>query len=146
MVSLLILVIGVLGTSAFRYSAALNVRQADLRTTAARIAQMLCESWRGTSDPNTFDPTVLTSAELASALEIESDYTSYEVPADFTLLRACRITVNGVDYHAVLLWKDVGVGLRALNIVVAWDPRGSSSDDFWYSSYKSFKLTTYITN
>jgi len=54
--AILVLTVAVLGTSAYRYHATLDVRTADLKTTGARMACLLCETWRGTSDPNTFDP------------------------------------------------------------------------------------------
>ena len=41
-----ILLIALIGTSTFRYAAALDVRRADAHTTAARIALALGESWR----------------------------------------------------------------------------------------------------
>ena len=142
MAAVAILAIAALGTSAFRYHAALGARTADLQTTAARTALLLCESWRGTSDPNTFDPIQLATSDPNSALAIEVSYASLEVPADFTPLGIYRITIDGVNYYAVLSWKDISPGLRALNVVVAWDPRGSQSE----LPDKLFKLTTYITN
>jgi prepilin-type N-terminal cleavage/methylation domain-containing protein len=145
MVATAIFVIAVLGTSGFRYHANLGAREADSKLTAARIALLLCESWRGASDPSIFEPSALASAGTISALVIEPHYVSYEVPSDSTLLGACRITANGVDYYyAVLSWKDVSPGLRALNVVVAWDPRSSSPDYHWNGGGRSFKLTTYV--
>ena len=146
MVTIAILAIAVLGTSAFRYTTALGAREANLKTTAAQIAQLLCESWRGASDPNTFEPTALTSLELASSLMITSDHTMHEVPTDFVLLGAYAIATNKADYHAALLWKEVTPGLRALNIIVAWDPGSSGSHFSWHGTYRSFQLTTYITH
>jgi len=142
MAAMAILAIAVLGASAFRYHAALSARKADLQTTAARTALLLCESWRGTSDPNTFDPIQLATSDPNSALAIETIYEGPAVPADFTPLGIYRITIDGVNYYAVLSWKDISQGLRALNVVVAWDPRGSQSE----LPDKLFKLTTYITN
>jgi prepilin-type N-terminal cleavage/methylation domain-containing protein len=147
MAAVAILAIAALGTSAFRYHAALGARTADLQTTAARTALLLCESWRGASDPNTFDPTQLATSDLNSALAIGTIdiYEGHAVPADFTPLGIYGITADGVNYYAVLSWKDISPGLRALNVIVAWDPRGSSSDIYELPN-KSFKLTTYVAN
>jgi len=141
MLAIFILVVAVLGASGYRYYAALDARKADLQTTAARTASLLCESWRGVSDPNTFDPIQLAN----SALAIETGYDGHDgpaVPADFTSLGIYRITIDGVNYYAVLSWKDILQGLRALNVIVAWNPRGSQSE----LPDKLFKLTTYIAN
>ena len=146
MAATVILMVAVLGTSAFRYTAALGARRADAQTAAARIGLLLTESWRGASDPNTFDPMPLADGEPGSALVIENSYVSLEAPAGFTVLGTYRITADDFGYDAVLSWKDVsGGGLRALNVIVAWDQRGSKSE---YHSYpdKSFELTTYVTN
>jgi hypothetical protein len=142
MLAIFILLITVLGASGYRYYAALDARKADLQTTAARIASLLCESWRGASDPNTFDPIQLTTGDPNSTLVVETSYDGPAVPADFTLLGIYKITINGVNYNAVLSWKDISQGLRALNVIVAWNPRGSQSE----LPDKSFKLTTYTAN
>ena len=47
MVAVTILLIALIGTSTFRYAAALDGRRAGTQTTAARVALTLCESWRG---------------------------------------------------------------------------------------------------
>ncbi len=144
MLAILILLVAVLGASGYRYYAALDARTADLQTTAARTASLLCESWRGVSDPNTFDPTQL-ATDPNSALAIETGYDGHDgpaVPADFTPLGIYRITIDGVNYYAALSWKDISQGLRALNVIVAWNPRGSQSE----LPDKLFKLTTYIAN
>ena len=146
MAATVILMVVVLGTSAFRYTAALGARRADAQTTAARIGLLLTESWRGASDPNTFDPTQLTSGGINPTLVIESSYASLEIPASFAVLGIYRIAADGFDYYAALSWKDVpGGGLRTLNVIVAWDQRGSRSE---YHSYpdKTFELTTYVAN
>lgn len=145
MLATAVLVIAVLGASAFRYHAALDARRADLQATAARAALLLCESWRGSSDPNTFDPTLLAITDPNSPLAIETVSEGPAGPTDFTLLGTYRITLDGVNYYAVLSWKDVYTGLRALNVIVAWDQRGSGASGFGDVN-KLFKLTTYVAN
>ena len=159
MVTIVILVIAVLGTSAFRYSAALNVRQAEAKTTAVRIAQMLCESWRGTSEPNTFDPEIALDleesfgSEYAAIFAIDDTEDGPVVTEGFTLSGHYEIEIGdpnsgaAISYWATLSWRDVSPGLRALNVVVEWDPRSSVTDYYWHSAHqRSFKLTTYVTN
>ncbi len=134
MTSITILLVAVIGTSHFRYYAALDARRADMRIAAARIGLLLCESWRGVNGAETYDPI----AHLGSDLTIESVEEGPVVPADFTLLGKYRITAEGIEYQAVLSWKDVSTGLRAQNVIVRWYPHGSGS-----SHAKLFKLTTY---
>lgn len=143
--AILILTIAVLGASAYRYHATLDTRKADLQTTAARMASLLCETWRAAEDPNTFDPVAYFGTELA--IESMALNEGPVKPTNFGALGTYRIVVEGVDYRTALFWKDVYSGLRALNVIVVWDwdpykhPLGPSK----YAT-QSFSLTTYVLN
>jgi hypothetical protein len=118
LVAVVILRIALIGTSTFRYAAALDGRRADAHTTAARIALMLCESWRGVNGDGTYDPV----AHLGSDLSVATGAGPAK-PDDFTLLGSYTVQFDdgaGVeDYSTTLSWKDVQPGLRALNVSVA---------------------------
>lgn len=161
MVTIAVLLIVVVGTSAFRYHAVLGARQAEARTTAARIAQMICESWRGANDPNTFNPvTVLDPAmslgnQYSDIVAISVSDNGPSVANGFTLLGYYKIVLDDNDseqgdeasYWTTLAWQDVVAGLRALNIVVGWDARNPMLDSYSSGgSSRTFKLTTYIAN
>ena len=111
-----------------------------MHRTAAEVAQLLCESWRGLDGTETYDPI----AYFGSHLAIESASGGPSPSADFTLLGLYKITTppRRTDYYAVLSWKDTSPGPRALNVVVAWDQRGSPTSGSG-QAYKLFKLTTY---
>lgn len=145
MVAVTILLIALIGTSTFRYAAALDGRKADAHTTAARVALTLAESWRGVKGGTTHDPT----AQLGSDLEVAVGEGPVK-PEDFTLLGSYTIQFNdgaGVnDYAATLSWKDIQPGLRALNVVVVWASRelgGLTKKDISDIADKSFELTVY---
>jgi hypothetical protein len=143
MIATVILLVAVLGTSAFRYSTALNARMADLQATASRVALLLCESWRGASDPNTFDPTAL-PGDSGFTIEASGYDASSQLPTGFTVLGTYRVAAEGVDYYAVLSWKDMFPDLRALNVTVIWDQRGAN---VYYAGRvdKVFRLTAYVS-
>ena len=145
MVAVVILLIAVIGTSIFRYNAVLDGRKFDTQTTAARLGLMLSESWRGINGDLAFDPRRLSNSDLTVSQTIQS-YSAK--PLDFTLLGSYTITLNdshGANYHAILSWKDIQSGLRALNVVVAWAQRGAGQDGV-ENVDKSFKLTVYTHN
>lgn len=161
MVTIAVLLIVVVGTSAFRYNAVLSARQAEAKTTAARLAHMICESWRGANDPNTFNPvTVLDPAtslgnQYSDIVAVEVSNNGPSVAEGFTLLGNYRIVLDDNDseqgdelsYWTTLAWQDVASGLRALNIVVGWDPRNPMSDSYLSGgTSRTFRLTTYIAN
>ncbi|MHC4507972.1 MAG: type IV pilus modification PilV family protein [Planctomycetota bacterium] len=141
MVAVVILLIALIGTSSFRYCAAMDARKADAQTTAARVALMLCESWRGISGDVTYDPV----AHLGTDLDITQSTEGPAKPSDFTLLGSYVAElddVHDVTHYATLSWKDVQPGLRALNVIVAWAQRGPGQDGN-ETVDKSFRLTIY---
>jgi Tfp pilus assembly protein PilV len=141
MVAVAILLIALIGTSTFRYAAAMDGRRADAHTTASRIALTLCENWRGVRGASTYNPTVL----LSSGLQVAAGEGPVK-PEDFTLLGSYTIKFTddpGVnDYRATLSWKDVQPGLRALNVIVVWASR-ENADVSTTKADKSFRLTVY---
>ena len=148
MAAIVIVAIAVIGASGYRYYSTLDARRADFQNAAARIALLLCENWRGRGyDADTYDPVDhLTSADLtvADSPGVGPDYAS-----GFTPLGRYEITTtnDGVHYWAALSWDDdaATVGLRALNVVVAWAQRQTGSDDAADGSDKTFRLTTYVS-
>ena len=127
MLAVLILSVAILGTSGYRYYTALDSRDAGVRTEAARIALLLCENWKGIGGDENYDPTVYFASDMSIA-----PVTSYVTPqhfATFNALGIYRITSysNNIDYQVAMAWRDVATGLRALNVVVAWESRASIS-------------------
>ena len=142
MVAIVILSIAVIGASGYRYYAALDTRKADMRMTAARVALLLCESWRGLKGDETYDPTVHLGSELLITVADSNDFAPDE-PNDFTKLGSYAVLMNGVPCYTTMSWQDISAGLRALNVVIAWPPRTTWTDSV---DSKLFKLTTYTEN
>jgi len=150
MAAIVIVAIAVLGASGYRYYSTLDAKRADMQSTAARIALLLCENWRGRGYDldrvGTYDPVAhLTSANLVVAA---SNGVGPAYPSEFTLLGKYQITADGVNYWAALSYDDGADGLRALNVVVAWAQRqtGSAADSAAAAGLdKTFKLTTYVS-
>lgn len=138
MVAITVLVIAVIGTSGYRYYSALDSRKADAHIAAARIGLLLTESWRGVVGSENYDPVSHLGPDLAVTTDSGPDK-----PADFTILDSYKIVLNDVSYYTTLSWKDINVGLRALNIIVAWAPREHGEAEF-EDADKLFELTTYV--
>lgn len=146
MVAVTILLIALIGTSSFRYSAAMDGRKAKAQTAAARIALMLCESWGGIKGDVNFDPIQLCGLDL----NIDMMDAVLDKPLDFNLLGSYAVTLEpeesyNINYYATLSWKDVQSGLRALNVVVAWASREQTAltKQDTGATDKSFGLTVY---
>lgn len=141
MVAVAILLIALIGTSTFRYAAALDGRRSDAHTTAARVALTLGESWRGVKGDLTYDPI----AHLGNDLTITTTKKAFPIRADFTLLGNYVVVLDSddpdsVNYSATLSWKDIQPGLRALGIVIRWSNREVEEVAI---ENKSFGLTVY---
>ena len=144
MVAVTILLIALIGTSTFRYAAAMDGRKARAHTAAARVALALGESWRGSKGDITLDPTLFGGSDMTVSA---SSWNGHEKPDDFTLLGNYAVVLDDDDpdslnYYATMSWKDVQPGLRALNVSVAWAQRGPGADDT-ENVDKSFRLTVY---
>ncbi|OHB62836.1 MAG: hypothetical protein A2168_09565 [Planctomycetes bacterium RBG_13_50_24] len=143
MVAVTILLIALIGTSSFRYNAALDGRKAKAQTTAARIALMLCESWGGINGDAAFNPTGLCGSNL-SIVTLDANL---DKPLDFNLLGSYTVVLKtddsyNINYYATLSWKDVQPGLRALNVIVAWAQRDLGINGI-AGADKSYRLTIY---
>lgn len=147
MAAMVIITIAVLGASGYRYYSALDARKAAVQSTAARIALLLSENWRGLGyDRITdFDPVshlVFPDSDMTIAASgIGPDYAS-----GFTLLGRYEIHVNDARYWAALSYTDDDAGLGTLNTVVAWAQRPAASDGITITLDKTFKLTTFVSN
>jgi len=144
LIAVVVLLIALIGTSTFRYSAALDGRKADAQTTASRVALLLCESWRGLSGDTAFDPIQLGSGDLEIG---QSSWNGHVTPDGYTLLGNYEIVMDsgdpdGLAYYATLSWNDVQSGLRALNINVEWAQRSETTEGA-KNVDRSYALTVY---
>ncbi|MFH1371066.1 MAG: hypothetical protein ABII09_07270 [Planctomycetota bacterium] len=140
MVAMVILIVAILGTSAYQYSAALNARRGNLFTTASRTALLLSEGWNGVFGAKNFDPVEAFGEQLAISNDAGPD-----VPAGFALLGKYKVELERIGYYATLSYKDVAPGFRALSIIVSWDQFGKGTTTF-ESANKSYELTVYVDN
>ena len=140
MYAAVVLSIAVLGASGYRYHSSLNARWANQQITAGRIGQLFCANWGGVGGNETYDP----MAHMGSELTIEVlGPPQKSLPPGFTLLGRYGITIEGVDYSAVLAWNDLSPELRTLYIRVSWDHLEENPTD---PLEKSFIIITYVPN
>jgi hypothetical protein len=163
MITLLILTFIVIGTSGYRYYSAVDARKASKEATAARIALLLNEGWRGYGDANdnrytTYDPVT----QLAGTGLVISASTSGgpSTPSGFTAIgNSYQFTIDNATYFVTLAYnpdasavmgqitdqQNAGHKRVALTTIVAW-PITTSKTTYSDSvaDYRNFVLTTYI--
>jgi hypothetical protein len=102
---------------------------------------ILCESWHGVGGIGTYDPVAHLGTNMTISAVPGFDGSGYK-EADFNLLGSYQIIANNVSYGAVMSWKDINAGLRALSVVVTW-PLENGSLDVQRAGQKTYELTTY---
>ena len=158
-IAIAVLTVVMVGSLVHRYYTILDEKEAEEQTAAARIATLLCESWRGVKGAEDYDPV----AHLSPDLRIVSVTSTNTEPVysysddDFNLLGRYAVSMEDQKYHVALAWKDVSTNLRALGVVVnrrhfdrmlqddsyqRATETGMSDDDNIDS--EQFKLTTYV--
>ncbi len=151
MIAIVVLAVVVVGALGFRYYAMLDAKEATIHTTAARIALLFCENWRGVDGDQNYDPVVY----LGDELQITSA-SGTGTPAQFsgfTSLGTYKVSLDNFYYYVALGWTDIDDGLRELNVVVGRKSKSVISENYGidYSfnwddqDNKLFNLTTYVT-
>jgi Tfp pilus assembly protein PilV len=138
--AIVILSIGLIGISGYRYCSTLDAHKADMYIESARIGYLLSESWRGMQGSEAYNPVV----RLGNSLTITTS-SGPVAPEGYTALGSYRIVLNDDVFYATLSWKDINSGLRALNVDLIW-AQGSQRRNNIDEADKSFELTTYVLN
>ena len=131
LIAVVVLLIALIGTSTFRYTAALDGRRAAAQTTGAGVTILLCEGWRGLKGDENHDPTQLSNGNMEIT---QSSWDGHVTPDGYALLGNYKIVMDSEDqdsfnYYATLSWKDIQPGLRALNVNVAWAQSSESAEN-----------------
>ena len=166
MITIVIILIAIVGTSAFRYHSTLLIRRAEVRTTAARLAAALLNGWKGAgshsgysayelldpsdynpSDPNDYNPNDIDPVEFGLlGLRTYFNVPGPPVAAGFSALDTnsnpnYRFVIDGVNYYVTLSYQDEVGEPRLLSVCVAW----MNGYQLWdaSASYQSVNLAMY---
>ena len=138
MITILIFSLVVTGALAFHYHGAIEVRRADIRIGAARLAQTLLEGWRTTATPGGYDPVDTYGADVT----ISGAGSGPPAPTGFTALGTYLINENRVSYYATLSYKDkTATDPALLSVAIGWNPDGGAGDVSNAGQYST--LTSY---
>ena len=122
MVAMVVIIIGVMGAMGFRYYCVLDAKKADVQVTAARIATLLLEDWKGmgglayvpnTSLPSSSGLTVAasTTGPVAAFPSSILNNTSYHV--------VCNVNASSIIHYYVTLSSAATLPVT-LNVSVGW--------------------------
>ena len=122
MAAIVIIAIAVLGASAYRYYATLDARKAVLQSTAARIALLLNENWRGRGYDHIadFDPVSHLSSDIAIAASGIGP--AYAVPKALKLAGLTRDQIGLVELNeafasqSLYVIRELGLSMDIVNV------------------------------
>ena len=140
-IALVLLLTATLGTTAYRYHVSLNTQKAEKQATAARVALLMCESWKGQKGSETYDAV----ANFNSTLTITTSANGPTVPGGYTELATYQVSLEGINYFVTLSWQQVTASLKELNIQVAWGHRTHGTTAF-ANDDKVYSLTTRVVS
>ena len=142
-ISVLIIMVLATGAMGYQYYSARDVRFSEVQTTAARIAMLLLEGWKGDQGASDFDPISVFNSEIT----INTAATGPSVPKDgagtnMTLLGYYKIDVEDVYYYVTLSWSAASSQEpRVLNATIAWRSdyaQGTLQGDEAFVQYSTF--------
>lgn len=165
MVTIVIVLIAVVGTGAFRYHSALLSRKAEVRTAAARLAATLLNGWKGAGsysgystyellnpsdydprDPNDYNPNDVDPVDFGLGIRTYFNAPGPPVAVGYSALDAScnpnyRFVIDSVNYYVTLSYKDESGKPRLLNVCVAW----MNDYELWDDSapYQSISFSMY---
>jgi len=139
MIFTVVLTIAVIGTSGYRYFAAMDIRRSDNEITAGRIASQLCKSWEGIGGgSSSYDP--VNDNGIGLNIEATSSSLAPQAPSNFTLLtngghyKVKVYSDNDKDiriYYATMSYRTINNAngnLETLNVTVSWPANPSNSN------------------
>jgi hypothetical protein len=145
MIFIVVLTIAVIGTSGYRYFAAMDIRRSDNEITAGRIAMQLVESWKGIGGgDSTYNP--INDTGIGLDIESASSALAPEKPSTFTLLQNggyYKVVSNDSIYYATMSYHTINSAsgnLETLNVIVNW-PANESLPDNDVTTKKSLCLS-----
>jgi len=156
MIFIVVLSIAVIGTSGYRYFAAMDIRRSDNEITAGRIASHLCESWKGVGGGSSaYNPINDSDSSGIGTIAAASSTLAPQKPDTFTLLtngghykveafsdndKVARTYYVTMSYHSISTAIE---NLETLNVIVSWPASGNSSNDDAAAS-KSLNLSELV--
>jgi len=142
MLASVVIVVGFIGATSYRYYAALDERKATMWRTAARVGLLFADSWRGLNGLENYEPVVYLDTVEFDVEKIADG----PIPDGYSAVNGTyAVTTDEEKYYVTLAYGQSEAELRALNIEVAWTPRLAGETDF-ANAEKSFKLTMYVPN
>ena len=122
MISVLIIMVLATGAMGYQYHSTRDVKISEVQATAARVAMLLLEAWKGQQGDTTFDPTDVFGSEMSVQTSmIGPDIPTNSMGVALTTLGSYEVVVRGVHYYVALSYEDPSaLEPMLLNATIGW--------------------------
>lgn len=147
MVVVAIVSIAFIGMLSFRYHCVTQAKRADVQINAARLGEMLLETWKGMGGFSSYDPSAeFPLSTFGSQFAITTSSTGPAAQTGFTPLASMYKVLdkaNNVYYYATLSYKPkVSPEPLALNATIVW--RQGYTEGSITADCQTLRMTTYV--
>ena len=145
-IAILVLMVLVIGSMAYGYHSRCQVRLAQARETAGRLAVLLLESWKGAADPALYNPVLEFGEELSIADSAvgPGPAESFDGAATVSLGNYQLGTPQAPYYVSLLSQPATATEPQKFHVRLAW--RRDFADGPLEEPFDSFELTDYARN
>lgn len=140
-VAIVIMLVGFIGATSYRYYAALDEQKAMAWRNAARIGLLFSESWKSLKGYRLYEP----EEHLEPQLGIDAVPDGGAAPEGYTHNGTYLVKADNRDFYITLSWRDIDAEMQILNVEVNWTPR-PAPDNGIEDAYKSYTLTSFISD
>ena len=146
MISILIIMILVTGAMGYQYNSTRDVKISEIQATAARIAMLQLESWKGQQGDTAFDPVDTFDAEMTiQTSTIGPDVPDNSIGTPLVKLGSYEIILNNIYYYVTLSYDEEStLEPMILNATVAWRDdyaQGELEGDERFVRYSTFLIS-----
>ena len=146
MISILIVMVLATGAMGYQYNSSRDVKISEVQSSAARIAMLLLEGWKGQQGDTAFDPVAAFGDEMTiqtTTLGPDAPDNSFGVP--LTPLDSYEVVLRAVYYFVTLSYEEQSASEpMLLNATVAWRSdytQGELEGDERFVRYSTFLVS-----
>ena len=146
MISVLIIMVLATGAMGYQYHSTRDVKISEVQATAARVAMLLLEAWKGQQGDTTFDPTDVFGSEMSVQTSmIGPDIPTNSMGVALTTLGSYEVVVRSVHYYVALSYEDPSaLEPMLLNATIGWRnnyTQGELEGDERFVRYSTFLVS-----
>ena len=145
MISILIVMVLVTGAMGYQYNSTRDVKISEVQASAARIAMLLLEGWKGRQGDTAFDPADVFSDKMTIQTASGPDVPDNAAGVPLTTLGSYEVVLRSVYYYVTLSYEASSASEpMLLNATVAW--RGDYTQNALEGDERFVRYSTFLVS